>query len=106
MSGVTVASTIRSISAGSVLVSASKALVASVAMCEVAVPFSGSGARSDPFVAGRNHFLQIRVGHHLWRNVTGYTRNFCRNAVGHDSPVLFLPPTRKLNFMRLRLGVT
>src|SRR6266436_2719030 len=40
MSGVTLASTIRSISAGSVLVCASTALAASVAMCEVAVPFS------------------------------------------------------------------
>jgi len=38
MSGVTLASTIRSISVGSVLVCASTALAASVAMCEVAMP--------------------------------------------------------------------
>ena len=40
MSGVTLASTISSISAGSVLVCASTAFAASVAKCEVAMPFS------------------------------------------------------------------
>jgi len=45
------------------------------------VAFPDAGACHDPFVVGLDDFLQIRVGHHLGRNVPGYTRDFCREAV-------------------------
>ena len=63
------------------------------------VAFPDPGARAD-----LHDFLQIRVGHHLWRNVTGYTRNFCRNAVGHDAPVLFATPNKEAEFYAIAPG--
>src|SRR2546430_3971329 len=54
MSGVTLASTIKSISVGSVPVSTNNTLAASVAMCEVAVPFSATWRSRMP-VRARIH---------------------------------------------------
>ncbi len=64
------------------------------------VAFADAGARADPFVIRFNDFLQVRVGHHLGRNVAGYTRNFCGDGMGHDAPCDLPPWTKTMNFMR------
>ncbi len=50
------------------------------------VALADAGALADPGVVGRDHFLEVGVGHHLGRNVAGDTRNFCRDAMRHNSP--------------------
>src|SRR5262249_5055821 len=64
------------------------------------VALADAGARSNPLVVGVDDFLEVRVGHHFRRNVPGYTRDFCRDAVGHNAPCEWEPETTKLNFMR------
>src|SRR6266581_8601147 len=59
------------------------------------VAFTDARARANPFVVGLDDFFQIRVSHHLWRNVARYTRDFCRDAVGHDSPCEWVPRTKR-----------
>jgi len=59
------------------------------------VTFLDTGARANPFVIRFDDFFQIRVGHHPWRNVAGYTGNFCREAVGHDAPCELQPGQRR-----------
>ena len=59
------------------------------------VAFPDAGTRTDPFVVGFDDPLQIRIGHHLGWNVAGYTRNFCREAVGHDAPCELRPGQRR-----------
>src|SRR5690242_17352144 len=58
---------------------ASRAIPGNVALAD-------TGAGPNPFVIGRDHFLEVGVGKHLRRNVRCDTRDFCRDAVGHDSP--------------------
>src|SRR6266568_4753573 len=62
------------------------------------MPFPDAGSRANPFVAGFNDFLEVRIGHHLRRNVAGYTRNLCRDAVRHDSPCELLPGAKESEF--------
>src|SRR5579859_99978 len=50
------------------------------------VALADTGAGPNPFVICRDHFLEVGVGEHLRRNVRCDTRDFCRDAVGHDSP--------------------
>src|SRR5262244_1402676 len=45
-----------------------------------------TGARTDPFVIGVYHLLQIRVGQNLGRNVACDASYFGRNLMGHGAP--------------------
>src|SRR6266478_5585201 len=62
------------------------------------VAFADAGARADPFVICLDDFLEVGVGHHLRRNVGGYTHDFCRDGVGHGAPCKLLTCSRDSEF--------
>ena len=89
MSGVTVARTIISISAAGTPLAASSFLAASVPRCDAGHSWIGvmalgdAGARANPFVGGIGDLLQIEIGHHARRNVSGHSGDLRGNASAH-----------------------
>src|SRR5579859_647133 len=70
------------------------------------VALADAGARADPFVVGRDHFLEVGVGKHLGGNIACNTRDFCRDAVRHVSPWELQQSKRIRNSKRCRCEVT
>src|SRR5579859_456004 len=68
--------------------------------------FADAGARADPFVVGRDHFLEVGVGKYLGGNIACNTRDFCRDAVRHVSPWELQQSKRIRNSKRSRCEVT
>src|ERR1051326_15613 len=50
------------------------------------VTLTDAGASANPLVVGVHNFFQVGVGHHAWRQETGYACNLRCNAMRHDAP--------------------
>src|SRR6202030_3798782 len=48
--------------------------------------FTNAGTRANPLIVGGHHFFQIGVGEDFGRNTTCHTRNFCGDAMSHETP--------------------
>src|SRR5277367_1484793 len=70
------------------------------------VALADSGARANPLVIGRDHFLEVSVCNDFWRNIACDARNLCRDAVGHVYPWELAQTKRIRNSIRCGCEVT
>ena len=98
MSGVTLATTIRSISdagtflAGEELARGSRGQVRRADALVGDVAFADAGALPNPGIVGFHQLFQIGIGHHPGRHVPAHTGNLCCNASGHSVSVRLVDP--------------